>query len=645
MTSRTNRLRRWLKILPGLIILGALLVAAGAALFLRASLPQLDGDVRAPALGGPMTIERDAAGVPTVAARDRFDAAYGIGYLHAQDRFFQMDYLRRAGAGELAALLGPAALDFDREHRLFRFRARAAAALAQLPPDEQRLLRRYAQGVNDGLAALRARPFEYALIGERPARWRPEDSLLVIWAMYFQVQGTLASRDIARNWLTEHATSQQAAFLLPSSSGFDAPLDASRIDEKPAPLPGAAPDWFGAAGDGATKRASLDFRSSVGSNNWAIAGSRSARGAAIVGDDMHLVLGLPNTWYRAAFTYPAGAAPVRRAVGVTLAGLPAIVAGSNGHVAWGFTVGYADCLDLVPLERDGDDPLAFRMGGARQVARRYVESIRVRGGAPVALTVLETTAGPVREIGGRLYAVHWVAQSPGAVNLGLARLADAVDVDGAIRAANTLGIPAENIVVGDRAGQIGWTIAGALPDRRTPRDGDGGSDGPAWQSLLPPEAYPRVVDPSGGQLWTANNRQLAGDAYRLIGDGGTDLGARATQLRDGLTALGRTDERTAYRLDLDDRALFIAQWRDRALRVLDDAALAGHPSRAEFRRLLANGWTGRASVDSVGYTLARGFLYRLYDVTFDGLDARLKQVDAGADYELANPRWPAVVAR
>ncbi len=261
--------------------------------------------------------------MPTVAGRDRFDAAYGIGYLHAQDRFFQMDYLRRTGAGELAELLGPAALDFDREHRLFRFRARAAAAFAQLPPDERRLLERYTQGVNDGLAALRARPFEYALLGEPPARWRPEDSLLVIWAMYFQVQGTLASRDIARNWLTAHATQQQRAFLLPSSSGFDAPLDAPRIDEAPAPLPDAAPAWFRAAGDGAAKRASLDFRSSVGSNNWAIAGSRSARGAAIVGDDMHLVLGLPNTWYRAAFTYPGGAAPVRRAVGVTLAGVGA----------------------------------------------------------------------------------------------------------------------------------------------------------------------------------------------------------------------------------------------------------------------------------------------------------------------------------
>lgn len=116
-------------------------------------------------------------------------------------------------------------------------------------------------------------------------------------------------------------------------------------------------------------------------------------------------------------------------------------------------------------------------------------------------------------------------------------------------------------------------------------------------------------------------------------------------MRDGLTALERPDERAAYRLDLDDRALFMSLWRDRALRVLDEAALAGHPARAEFRRLLASGWTGRASVDSVGYTLARGYLYRLYDVLFGGLDARLKQQQHDADYALANRRWPVVIAR
>ncbi|MDN7675207.1 penicillin acylase family protein [Burkholderia oklahomensis] len=642
MASTRNRMRRHLKILSGLILLCLLLAIAGAAAYLRSSLPQLDGDVRAPTLGAPMTVERDAFGVPTISARDRFDAAYGIGYLHAQDRFFQMDMLRRSGAGELSELFGPIALNVDRAHRLFRFRALAAAVVAHLPPDDLRLLQRYTQGVNDGLAALRARPFEYALLRMQPQPWRPEDSMLVIWAMYFDLQGRLASREFARHWLQAHSTPEQLAFLLPSSSRFDAPLDAPGVAAPVARVSAAAPAWLREAGPTAPiDSVSLDERSSVGSNNWVLAGSRSVRGAAIVGDDMHLSLGLPNIWYRAAFTSSGGAAPATRVVGVTLPGLPAVVVGSNGRIAWGFTNGYADCLDLMPLERDAQDPRRFRLGDGWQTARASIETIRVHGAAPVDLTVLETTAGPVRDIGGKFYAAHWIAQSSGAANLEFVRMTDAAGIEDAIRIANAAGLPAQNIVIGDSTGRIGWTIAGALPDRRS-RPANGAS---SWQAALPPDAYPRIVDPAGGQLWTANNRQLASDAYRLIGDGGADLGARASQLRDGLTALGRTDERSAYRLDLDDRARFMSLWRDRALRVLDDAALAGHPARAEFRRLLVNGWTGRASVDSVGYTLARGYLHRLYDVIFGSLDARLKRQQPDADYALANPRWPVVIAR
>lgn len=628
----------------GVIFLVVLSVLVGAAVFLRASLPQLEGNVRVPGLSAAMSVDRDAAGVPTIKAHDQLDLSYGVGYLHAQDRFFQMDYLRRTGAGELSELFGSAGLELDREHRLYRFRDQAGTLFAHLPPEDQARLQRYAKGVNDGLAALSARPFEYALFGQQPAPWRPEDSLLVIWAMYFQLQGTLPARQIARQWLRQQTTPEQLAWLLPSSSQFDAPLDAAGVVAAAVPQPAVAPVWFGAAGKVVSKSASLDYRSSVGSSNWAIAGLRSAHGAAIVGSDMHLMLGLPNTWYRAVFDYPAKTGKARRIAGVTLPGLPFMVAGSNGQVAWGFTVAYADCFNLVALERESAASRRFKVDGAWQVAASTVETIKVRGAPPVALTVLKTSLGPVREIDGRYYAMHWVAQSAGGVNLGIGNIAEASDIGGALAAASRSGMPAQNIVVGDRAGHIGWTIAGALPDRRAalagPPDGAAG-----WGSLLPAADYPRAVDPPGGQLWTANNRQLAGDAYRLIGDGGADIGARAGQIRDDLTALGKTDERAAYQLMLDDRALYMQRWRDQALRVLDGGALAGRPERAEFRRLLLESWSGHASLDSVGYTLARGFLYQLYDVIFNGTNARLKQIDGGGDYELANPRWPALVAR
>jgi penicillin G amidase len=166
---KTRRFPRWL---IAIVLMPAALVAIGAAagwLMLRASLPVLDGRVRGDGLSAAVTIDRDALGVPTISGADRGDLAYATGFLHAQDRFFQMDLLRRAAAGELAELLGPAALDLDRRHRLHRFRNRALAALAAAPPDERRLIELYARGVNDGLSTLSVRPFEYLLLRMTPS--------------------------------------------------------------------------------------------------------------------------------------------------------------------------------------------------------------------------------------------------------------------------------------------------------------------------------------------------------------------------------------------------------------------------------------------------------------------------------------------
>jgi penicillin amidase len=212
------------------------------------------------------------------------------------------------------------------------------------------------------------------------------------------------------------------------------------------------------------------------------------------------------------------------------------------------------------------------------------------------------------------------------------------------------GIPGQNFVAGDERGNIGWTIAGILPQRLgAPAAATfplAGAGAPTWNALLPPAQYPRVVNPPSGQLSTANNRQLMGEGARLIGDGGFDLGARNHQLRDDLQALGpKTDVPAAFRVALDDRALFIAPWRERALRALDTGSLDGHPQRAEFRRLLASGWNGHASVDSVGYRLAHGYLWALEELLFGAADRAMKQVDRKAGMPMASTRWPAVVAR
>jgi penicillin amidase len=643
--------RRILLLIVALLALAAL----GAWLFLRASLPELDGKRSAPLLSAAVTVTRDANGVPTISGASRLDLAYATGFVHGQERFFQMDLLRRSAAGELAELFGPKALPLDRAHRLHRFRARAAEVLARIPAADRLFVERYAAGVNEGLNALGARPFEYALTGAAPHPWTAADSMLVVWAMYIDLQGNQEGRELARGWLATHLDPAQQAFLLPEASRWDAPLDAPAVALAAAPVPPAAPAWWGRR-DAVPPRqlAGVGFADAVGSNNYALAGARSASGAAIVSNDMHLGLQLPNTWYRMALRFPDAQGRQRRVVGVSLPGAPPLViVGSNGHVAWAYTNSYADTLDLVRLKVDRARAGQVLTPAGWETPLEHVETILVKGQAPERLTVRETSLGPIREAGGELYAVHWTAHSPDTLNLEHLKLETATTLDEALSAATRDGIPAQNIVAGDDRGNIGWTVAGALPRRPASGRGlamsfplAGDAAPPTWDELLPPGEHPRVVNPPDGQLLTANSRQLAGPDAQLLGDGGFDLGARASQLRDGLRQLGaRADVPSVFRAALDDRALYVQGWRERALAALDDHAVAAHPARAEFRSLLKDSWDGHASVGSVGYRLAQQFRWSLYELLFAGANAEMARLYPKATVVTATSRWPTVLAR
>lgn len=620
-----------------------LVLAIGAAwLYLRGSLAQLDGARQAAGLDATASVARDAHGVPVISGGSRADVAYATGFVHAQERYFQMDLLRRVAAGELSELFGERALAIDKSHRLHRFRARAELAVKALPAAERALLERYAAGVNDGLNALSTRPFEYALAGLPPRAWSPADTLLAVWAMYFDLQGNLETRELARGWFRDNTDETQRAFLAPDSTPWDAPLDAHTIAAAEVVIPAAPPAWWGkrksADAPSPAKVAQADFLHTVGSNNWAVAGSRSDTGAAIIADDMHLGIQLPAIWYRAVLQFPDGKGGQRRMVGVTLPGTPFIVVGSNGHVAWGFTNSYGDYLDLIEI--DGKEKIVT-----------HDETILVKGAPAYKLAVRETPRGPIREVRGRSYAVHWAAHLPGAVNLNVGKLELADTLDEALAIAPTLGIPAQNFVGGDSSGNIGWTIAGPLPRRAAtgsastyplkPYDAAG-----LWQGWLPASEYPRIVNPADGHIATANSRQLSGAGAALIGDGGFDLGARTHQVRDSLAALGaKTDVKKVYAIGLDDRAVFLAAWRERAITALDAKAVAGHAPRDEALALLKDNWTGRASVDSAGYRITRGFMYALYDIIYENANAELAKVDPKASIASVTSRWPVVLAR
>jgi penicillin amidase len=646
--TRTNRPLRWLR--RGLLALLAVVVLAlsAATVLLRGSLAPLDGEAAIPGLGAPVALHRDALGVLTVEASSEADAMRALGYAHAQERYFEMDLMRRTAAGELAALFGPIALEMDRRHRVHRMRARVEAHLDAALGDRRGMAEAYVAGVNAGLSDLDVRPWPYLLLGVEPEPWRLADTALAGYAMYFDLQDATNARELALWRVRPHLPDALFELVTHDGSSWDAPLvggprgdaelpSAAQVDLRQLPSP---PD---------DRTPALPRPPAIGSNNFAVSGALTADGRAIVADDMHLGLRAPNIWFRARLRYPDPAAPggAVDATGFTLPGLPALVVGSNGHVAWGFTNSYGDFLDwrlergCAGAGRDGCVP-----------ARTVVERIAVKGEAHVELAVEETAWGPVlhhEENGDRL-ALRWAAHLPGSLTLGLSRFLRADSLDEALHAADHAGIPGQNLVIGDRHGRIAWRLLGARPVREGcpatltgPADGDPEPALPCQPWRITTADAPAVVDPAPGRLWTANSRVVDGAMLDVLGDGGHVLGARARQIRDGLFARERFGEHDLLAIQLDDRAVFLERW----WRLLQQVAEHSDSEALDAVAAAARTWDGRASVDSVSYRLVRGWRLEVHDRIAAGLLAPAREalgeaVPMPAMPHLEGVAWPLV---
>jgi penicillin amidase len=619
-------MRRWLgRTALALLVLLVVLLAAGV-IVLRGSLPALDGTVQARGLEAAARIERDARGSVTITAGTPADVAYALGYAHAQDRWFQMDLLRRAAAGELSALLGAATLDFDRELRVHRFRHVARAVLERSTPEQRTLLEAYAAGANAGLASLSARPFEYYVLRAIPEPWRPEDSVLAVLTMFVDLQGADGQHERQRGLIHAALPAAAASFVYGPAANWQAAIDGSRLDAVPPPSADVYDLRTLGKLDFAPPARRTRSRAPVGSNNWALAGSRTASGAAIVANDMHLGLRVPNTWYHARLCHVQDGRTVSDVTGPTLPGTPSVVTGSNGRVAWAFTNSYGDYADVIVVVPDPADPQRYLTPDGPQPYEVVEETIAVHDAEPERLDVTLTRWGPVigRDPQGRVLAYQWTAHDPRAVNLDLASLATAANVDEALAIAARAGIPGQNFVVGDAAGRIAWTIAGQIPRRR---GGDASLPRPStdptvgFDGWLAADERPRVADPADGQIATANSRVVGGPALELIGDGGYDRGVRTGQIAATLRDAG--DGQTAEQqlaVALDDRSPFLARWKDVLAALLDDAAVRDAPRRAELREVLRS-WSGRAAVDDAAYRLVRAFRDEVQRRTFYALIA------------------------
>jgi len=637
-----------------------LLVLAGAAvaIWLRgqveASLPQLDGERTVAGLRDEVVVERDSLGVPTIRASNRLDLARATGFVHAQDRFFQMDLLRRQSAGELAEMFGANALSIDRRMRLHRFRTLAGKLVDDSPAHVRELLAAYVEGVNTGLESLRARPPEYLALRMKPVPWRPEDSLLVLFSMYTDLQPDNPRRESARGLLYD-LMPELYEYLAPRGTEWDAPIDGTSVDVPE--LPG--PDVFDTRGEAPAAAARLGRPTEAtpvtitGSNNWAVSGRLTADGRALMANDMHLPHGLPNIWYRASLVWSDGAES-HRVTGVTLPGMPWVAAGSNGHIAWGFTNSQGDWADLVIIEPDPEDETRYLTPDGPGPFEHHEEIIRVRDGDDETVDVRWTRWGPIvdRDHRDRPRALRWVAHDLGTVEPAFGELEGARDVDQAVEIANRSTMPTQNFVVADSSGRIAWTLMGPMPRRvgfegRIPRSWADGNR--RWDGRLTPEEYPRIVDPASGRLWTANNRVVGGEMLQKIGDGGYDIGARAGQIRDDLRALDAATVEDLLAIQLDDRALFLERWRELLLATLTDAAVTADPRRAELRSLVAEDWSGRASVESSGYRFVRGFRLFLAQQLFEALTRPCKEADEQFNFLLVGqwerPLWQLVQER
>ena len=642
---------RWLKTTAAAALV--LLLSAGVTgyIALRSSLPRLDGSVPVSGLSSPVTVLRDSLGIPTVHAATQADAMRAIGYLHAQDRFFQMDLMRRRAAGELSELLGKGALPLDKAVCIHRFRALASQVIAREAPAQRALLAAYTAGVNAGLSDLSARPFEYFVLRAAPRPWSEEDTLLVAYALVLDLEDSTGRYKRTLSALCSSYGFVGLDFFAPLQTPRDAALDGSTATLPAVPKPSVI-DLHTRTDSADLARARPGAYAGVPDHDWVDLGSNSlavdaahAGGAALVANDVHLNLGVPNTWYRAAIEWPG-----HRAIGLTLPGVPYILAGSNGKIAWGWTVAYASMGDLISIPTELSADMYHGPGKAELLTlERHKDTIQVRGGDPVEVESRWTLWGPiVSDDGhGRLTAYQWIFDRPEGLNLGIGRIEFAGSAAEAVALAHRSGMPALSLMVADASGRIGWTVSGAIPRRvgyngRTPVT-YAYSDR-RWDGTLPADSVPKLLNPRDGILWSGNGRMVGGQGLDLLGDGGYARPARAAQLRDDLRALvARGQPVTAadlLQIQLDNRALALEPWRALLLGTLPAEPDPAKPDRATLREVVLRAWDGRASVDSVSYTFVRNFRLAVARRVLEPIYARPREFEPDLDWTHVNYEEP-----
>lgn len=497
---------RRLAIFALLFALFCLLAAAGGLLYLRQSLPKTEGELRLQGAHAPIEVLRDAFGVPHIYAGSIEDAHFALGFVHAQDRLWQMEMSRRIAAGRLAEVLGPAALETDRFLRTLGVRRAAEANLKHFDAQTRAVLDAYTAGINAFLASRPVLPPEFWITRDSPEPWTPADSVAWTKMMAWDLGGNWRE-ELLRLRLSKTLSTARIQEFLPPYPGDASPAlpelkQLYRNLDKP--LRELAQRW----GSGA--------ESLVGSNNWVIAGSRSASGKPLLANDPHLGLTAPPVWYFAHLH-----APGFDVIGATLPGVPGVILGRNERIAWGFTNTGPDVQDLYIEKIDPagkvltpEGPRAFtvfdetiKVKGARD--ERLI--VRVSRHGPVISDVLQPALDAVPR--GHALAFAWTALAEDDLSMqaGL-KIARAADWNGFLAAARDFHAPQQNAVYADVDGNIGFIAAGRVPIRKPANDLKGLAPAPGWDArydwagFIPFDELPRAYNPAAGAIVTANHK-------------------------------------------------------------------------------------------------------------------------------------------
>ena len=568
-----------LSVVAGLLVLVLVITTAFTIWSVRRAFPDYGGEVELPRLQAEVDVVRDEHGIPHIYADTAEDLFRAQGYVHAQDRFWEMDFRRHVTAGRLSELFGESQVETDMFIRTLGWRDVAERELPLLAPSTRRYLQAYADGVNAWLSSRSGgeRGLAYTLLGltggeNSPGRWAAADSLAWLKALAWDLRGNVEDeifRALAATELPEERVEQltpphrydEHAPIVADEYLPDGPLP-DPVDGDGDPLPeGARPAMLAAAQllDGVPNL--LGSGGEVGSNSWVVDGSWTTTGAPMLANDPHLAPSLPSIWYQAGLHCRTITAECPFDVtGFTFAGLPGVVIGHNDRIAWGFTNMGADVIDLY-LERVEDS--RYRYGESMLPIETRTETIRVAGGEDVTFAVRSTRHGPLlsdhsdqyADVGRhapvdgedpsaehREYAVamRWTALEPGRTADALFGLNAARDWEEFRSAVAAFEVPAQNIVYADVDGNIGYQAPGKIPVRES---GDGRWPVPGWTGehdwlgYVPFEALPSVFNPDEGYI-VAANQPVASPDYPYLLTADYNYGNRASRIRELLEEMG-----------------------------------------------------------------------------------------------------------